>query len=143
VTNPIISDYARQKVRDRFARDMIDTVLIQRGALGAFDPSTGETTGMSGAITVYAGAARLTVVTPSGDVSLSDGEIFQRQGSCQIPWNAPTPYVNDLLSIQASQDPDLVGTSWRVLGVDGGGSWGVLTTLTITGWYPSTTWAPS
>lgn len=136
----VISDTARDRVRAKCARDQIDAIVVQRGGPGVFNPTTGETTGMSNPVAVYTGQARFTPANPAGDVSVGDGEIPQRQASVQVLLDSTVFAINDLVTVTAQQDPTLVGSTWRVTGVDGGGSWGVLRTLALVGWYPSNEW---
>lgn len=140
---PIITDIARTKVRARFASDQIDQVLIQRGGPGTTDPDTLVTTGMSNPVTVYEGRARVTRVTPSGTVEVGEGEISQRTVDIQVPFDVTAVHVDDTVTIVSAEDEALAGSAWRVTGVDGGGSWNVLTTLTCSGWYPSSYWSGS
>lgn len=138
-----ITDAIRAQVRSRMEGDMVDEVLVQRGDAGTFDPTTGVTTGMTNAVTVYQGKARLPKVSPSGDISLGDGEIPSRQVECQIPWDSAPVFINDVVSIVTSIDPQLAGSTWRVAGVDGGGSFMAFRTLSLVGWYSNQIWQAS
>lgn len=136
----VIDDYTRQLARDAFADRMVDAVLIQRGGLGATDPDTLETVGMLDPVTVYTGPGRCGKASGDAQVSLGEGEIATRSMGLDIPFDAAQVQVNDLVTVTAAVETKLVGTSWRVTGVDGGGSWNVLTNLTLSGWFPSSFW---
>lgn len=138
----MISDVARARVRARFEADMTDAVTVTRAVAGVFDEASGETVVPAGTA-VYSGKARLAPISPSGDVSLGDGEIPQRQGQAQLPWDSAPVHINDLLTVQSAQDPQLAQTTWRVVGVDGGGAWMAKRTLTLSGWYANEQWAGS
>lgn len=137
-----ISDHARAKVRERFARDQIDTVRIVREVLGDPDPVTLEIP-VTAPAPVYDGPARIGRATPDATVSLGDGEVATRSVTIQVPYDVAGLRVNDQVLITACQDSEMLDTSWRVTGIDGGGSWNVLTSLSCSGWYPSNLWGPS
>lgn len=136
-----VSPLAREVARRAFARRMPDAVTITRGGLGETDDVTLETDGLAAdAVEVYAGPARCGKASGDAQVSLGEGELATRSMPLYIPFDAELVQVNDVVVVTAAIDPKNAGTSWRVSAVDGGGSWNALTTLTLTGWYPSSYW---
>lgn len=140
----MITDTARSRVRTRLESYQVDTVTILRGVQGTLDPLTGLVGGLGSATTVYSGQARIKLVNPTGFVALGEGQVPQRQVSVSIPWDVTVPIVDDLVQVVAAQDaPLLVGTTWRVVGVAGGGIWAAVRELSCTAWGHSSYWSGS
>lgn len=137
-----ITDEDRALVREYTEGNMDSAVLVQRGSTGpgVMDPVTLEVSGFVSPETVYTGIARIPPVSPSGTVSVGEGQVSVRQVTISIPHDADQVHTDDIVGILATQDQDLVHTTWRVIGVEGGGAFMAYRHLTCTAWYPSTYW---
>lgn len=127
---------------------MNSQITVLRGSLGALNPTTGLVGGLSGALTIYAGMARIRTVSGSGVLSTGGGTIDTRQTIISIPMVAAIPYRDDIVTVsEVNQDPDgsqadtdLITRAWRVLDVDGGGYFGDARRMTCTQFFDSRYW---
>lgn len=133
-------------VTKRIEQQMLATVTIYRGQLGALDTTTGRVGGLTNATTIYSGKARIWTMSGSGVVTLGEGTVDTRSTIVSIPLSArPLPARDDLVLIGDDNlsDADLDTRALRVLDVDGGGLIGAARKLTCTGYYPSRYWGES
>jgi hypothetical protein len=126
-----------------FVADLLEgTITVHRQGLAAMDPVTLEVAATSGGV-VYSGPARVPIVTPSGPVSVGEGQIPQRTVGFTVPLGAGDFRNDDTVTIDAmpdGSDTTLVGSAWRVTGVSGGGAFGALCKLTATQWFRNGRW---
>ena len=136
-----VSDRLRAVVDRYTAGNMNATVRVLRGSLGALDPVTNQMAGLNVATTLYSGPARVHPVAGLGPLEVGGGVVDERQATISIPMDAPVPNRDDLVIVDAEpQDADLVGSTWRVLQVDGGGMFGNRRGLFCQSWHPSRYW---
>lgn len=73
-------------------------------------------------LVVYQGKARIHGIDPGGITQVGDISYDTRSTSISIPWNANTPDVDDIIEVTTCpSDFDVVGRSFRITGVSGGG----------------------
>jgi hypothetical protein len=113
---------AKGATKVQLEAEMTSVVTITRGNEGVLG-ADGSLTMDPDAPVVYTGPARLG--NAQGPVTYSLGEEVQffSSGSCTIPIGDPgtaedVPQVNDLVHIDAGDDPGLVGRNFRVVDVE-------------------------
>jgi hypothetical protein len=84
-------------------------------APGVFNPSAGRDT-VTTPTTVWSGPLRLQQLTRLGDGQIDFGEQSRALSTARVtlPLEA-TPDIDDRLTIVTADDPELVGTVWRVV----------------------------
>jgi hypothetical protein len=136
-----LSETARRIVTAQMQQIRIDRVMILRGFTGALDPDTGLVGGLSQTRLVYTGQARCHLSGASGTVAVGEGQLAQQQMVITIPPVTDLPRVDDQVTITFTADAKLLeGSTWRVLGIQGGGVWNVYRQLTCGAWVRSAYW---
>ena len=134
-------DDARAHVRAYTESNMDGQVVIRRGGRGALDPATGVVSGMVGATDVYAGKARLHLVSGQGSISVGPGEFDQRAVTVSIPWAAALPQQDDVIEVvDGGADQTMNGVALRVIEVEGGGLFGDARRMQCVAWGKSEYW---
>jgi hypothetical protein len=121
-------------------------IVIKRGQLGTLDPLTGIVGGLTNAVIIYEGPARIHAVAGQGDIAVGEGELSTRQVVISIPWDAtPVPLQNDLVIVgdDSIRDPDLNGEAYQVREVSGGSLFGDARRLSCVGWHGNRYWSGS
>lgn len=116
-----ISALARRLVRRQVDQTLTAYVVITRGSTRTLNATTGMLSSTPGTI-IYSGAARIPTISAEGAVNVGEGSLNQRSTVVTIPWDAPVPKRDDLLTVvqDTLADPNLAENTWRVVGVDGG-----------------------
>jgi hypothetical protein len=141
VTGFGVSDFARNLVRSRVELAMVCQITILRGKLGLLDPSTGKVSGLTDAVTVYEGKARVRAIANGQSVDLGGGEIVIRDTTISIPIGSGMPFRDDLVTVtDGGPDFDLSTRIFRVLGASGGGLFGDARRMSASGWLQSRYW---
>lgn len=136
-----ITEFGRGLVRQRVALAMVCQVTILRGKLGVLDPATGRVSGMTDAVTIYSGMARVRAIANGTPVDLGGGEIVLRDTTISIPMNSGMPFRDDLVQVtDGGPDYDLTTRIFRVLGASGGGYVGDARRMSASGWFQSNYW---
>lgn len=137
-----VSTYTRKLVRKRVEAQMLASITIQRGDLGALNPTTGTVGGLTNLVTIYSGKAR--IWTAGGNaIALGDGIIDMNQTYVSIPIDATTtPRRDDIVTVLNDMlaDVDLDDRVLRVMEVDGGGLVGAARRLTCSYFNQSRYW---
>jgi hypothetical protein len=96
-------------------------VRIYRNSAPTFNQTTGEYEPVNS--DVYTGPARIWSVDSGGTLVVGETAYPLRVTYCSIPWDStPMPINDDIVEITSSpDDPYLVGRSFLVSSVDGGG----------------------
>lgn len=119
------------------------TVRIFRNGSATLNSSTGLYESVEGE-DIYSGPARIWSSDTGGIYVVGDADIAHRDTFCSIPWDAtPIPRNDDTVEVLTSpSDPDLVGRTFRIMAVDGGGQ--VLPTrrMRLTGLAENRSWTP-
>ena len=91
---------------------------------------------------VYEGKAGVSLAAGAGSYSVGDEPTYYSSITCHIP-HAPAimPRIDDVILIDASPDPDLVGRAFRVTDVPAGGRVATSIDLAATGIAPSRQWS--
>lgn len=126
---PRAKAYARRAAEAQFDC----AVVIRRKATPVFDDQSGTYSPVS--TLVYEGKARIYSVDEAGLTPLGEGMYAMRSTFASIPWDTdPVPHNDDTLEVVGSPgDADLVGRSFRIVGVDGGGQMRATRRLHLTG----------
>ncbi len=137
-----VSSRTKAIVRKQAEAQFSCTVRIWTPAPASFDAASGQYTSNEGA-EKYRGAARIWSVQANGVLSVGEGDLAMQATYCSIPWNhTPIPDVDDWVEMLSSDDTDLPGRTWRVIGVDGGGLMRATRRLQITGMTENRSWRP-
>lgn len=104
--------------RARAEAHMVDTCTVRRITRGAFNELTGAHA-PDVADTVYSGRC---LARPAGESSVVYGErpITVRRFMVLVPVDAAGIEPDDVLTVDTSDDDELVGTSLRIVDVDSG-----------------------
>lgn len=138
---PLVSQAQIDRVRRYTEGNMDGLVTILRGGKGVLDKTTGKISGLSNAVQIYDGKARVHLVSGQGSLQLGPGTINLRQTTVSIPWDAPIPQRDDIVQIRdAGQDDTMTGAALRVVEVAGGGLFGDARRLSCTLWGKSSQW---
>lgn len=131
----------RQMVADAAAAQRLDQVTVRRGpAELVTDPVTLQAT-PAAQTTVWSGPAHCKPASAAGDVTLGESDLATRSMTVSIPPDTPRIAVNDVVSVDVAEDPDLArGSTWRVTSVGGGGFWSAYRSLFCVEQYPSNYW---
>lgn len=134
---------ARAYVRARAEAQMTCTVRIYRNAKTELNPATGQIVSGQGP-SVYQGKARIWGVDGAGAIPVGEGEFSTRATYCSIPvGHTPVPRNDDTVLVTACPyDPDLVGRTFRITSVDGGGMMSATRRMQVVGFYENRTWRP-
>lgn len=117
---PGISVFARQYVRTRTAERMVDACKIWKPGPPVLDPVTGKTKRSAG-VTVYEGPCRVweaPVGSPTFDTAQ---KLVTSVTYMAIPFDAPVPDQDDVVTITMSDDPDLQGRTVDIVSMVRGG----------------------
>lgn len=136
-----ISPRAKAYVRRAAEAQFQCSVRIFETTVPTLNASTGLYTSVEGA-DVYAGPARIWSVDGSGVVMVGEGDLALQSTYCSIPWDAtPVPEVDNQVVITAcADDPELVGRSFRIMSVDGGGQTRATRRMQVTGLTENRSW---
>lgn len=146
---PVISEVAKQMVRNYAENNMDALVVILRGGRGQLNPKTGVVSGMAGARSIYdsdagngsGGKARIHTVSGQGSISLGPGQVDTRSATISVPWSATIPQRDDVvLVISGGSDTTLNGNAFRVVEVSGGGAFGDARRMSCVAWGKSEYW---
>lgn len=98
------------------ALGMVDTCLIQRVNSTIVDSETGKVTPVYA--TVYTGQCKVQqrAVRGGAPVVVGEASIFDSQLELHLPVNVTTVQPDDVVTITASIDPDLVGRTFHLRG---------------------------
>jgi len=110
-------------VRVHAEAQMEDTVRIYRNKPSALNTDNGLIEAGQGYI-VYEGKARIQNVNGPAPIVISEGDLTFSDtfGSIPVDIDGPIPITDDTLIVLTHKtDPDLVGKSFRITGVHGGG----------------------
>lgn len=134
---------ASSYVRRRAEAQMQCQVKIYRNAKTELNPATGQIVSGQGPV-VYQGKARIWGADGAGAIPVGEGEFTTRATYCSIPVNhTPVPRNDDtVLVLACPYDLDLVGRTFRVVSVDGGGMLSATRRLQVVGFYENRTWRP-
>lgn len=137
VNDAAVTRYARRYVE----ANMTATVKVTRMAEPTLSADGSLTATESYA--VYIGKARVYGV--SGPMTMNLGEEPQYFSSTyvSIPYDSPQPRVDDVVEVTAHQDWTLVGRTFRVMDVEGGGQYPAVRRMQVTGIQNSKQWAPA
>lgn len=110
----MISDAELAQMRATSETALPDTCTITGGSTGTFDPATGEYT--TTATTTYNGPCRIRQYGNAQDnvVLVGDLDAVLARYVVTLPASATGIAVNQVLTITASDDADLVGRSFNV-----------------------------
>lgn len=139
----VVDDNAVTKYARRYAEaNMTAQVKIVRMFEPFLDDATGELH-VDEQFVVYEGKARVYGV--SGPMTMNLGEEPQYFSSTyvSIPYSATTTRVDDVIEVTAHKDWTLVGRSFRVMDVEGGGQYPAVRRMQVTGIQNSKQWAAS
>jgi hypothetical protein len=122
---------------------MLCQVKIYRNAKTDLNPSTGQIVSSQGPV-LYLGKARIWGADGAGAIPVGEGDFSTRATYCSIPvLHTPVPRNDDtILVVSCPYDQDLVGRSFRITSVDGGGMLSATRKMQIIGFYENRTWRP-
>jgi hypothetical protein len=110
-------------VRNHAEAQMEDTVRIYRNKPSALNVDNGLIESGQGYV-VYEGKARIQNINGPAPMIIGEGDLTfsDTYGSIPVDINGPIPVTDDtLLILTHKTDPDLIGKSFRITGVHGGG----------------------
>lgn len=136
-----ISPRAKAYVRRAAEAQFQCSVRIFETTVPTLDTVTGLYSSVEGT-DVYDGPARIWSVEGAGTVTVGEGDIALQSTYCSIPWDAtPVPEVdNQVLVTDCADDPELVGRSFRIMSVDGGGQTRATRRMQITALTENRSW---
>lgn len=137
-----ISDRQLRQLRWTANRQMRNKVVINRPDKPSFDSVTGMVTATTNA-TIYRGSARIWSVQGPQTMTLGDEIITFRMTNISIPYNAPLPRRDDIVTVYGADDPTLQGRSFRVLDVEVAGEAYAARRMSCTQIEGSATWPPA
>ena len=116
-------------------------VLIERPAPATYDESA-RAYAKPVMSFVYTGKAGVTLAAGAGSFGVGDEPTYYASITCHIPHAPATmPRIDDVITIQACPDIDLVGRAFRVTDVPAGGRVATSVDLSATGIAPSRQWS--
>ena len=134
---------ASEYVRKRAEAQMQCQVKIYRNTKTELNPVTGQIVSGQGQVS-YQGKARIWGVDGAGAISIGEADITTRATYCSIPvTHTPVPSNDDtILVLTCPYDPDLVGRTFRITSVDGGGMLSATRRMQVVGFYENRSWRP-
>lgn len=134
--SPRAKTYVRRAAEAQFAC----TVRIFQTTVQALNTGTGLYTAVEGA-DVYAGPARIWSVDGAGVIATGEGDFAMQSTYCSIPWDhTPVPEVDQQVLVVSSDDTGLIGRTFRIMSVDGGGQMRATRRMQITGLTENRSW---
>jgi Family of unknown function (DUF6093) len=116
--------------------NMIGSIKIFRKQAPVFDPVTGKLTAQTDTL-IYQGKARIATVSGPLTYQLGDEPQYFSAATVSIPEDfTPIPQVDDVIEVVAHPAPGLVGRSYRVTDVQGGGQIHSARVMSVTGVQP-------
>lgn len=119
---------------------MTESILVVRLHEPVFNPVTGRLASDT-SDQVYAGPASVSTVSGPQVLNLGESPVYFSAAEAQIPavLDAPNrlPQINDLVTIVAAADSNMVSRKFRVTDVGGGGALPAMTRLELVGIEPS------
>lgn len=115
---------------------MVDEISILRPTVPVYDPMSGRAVGGTQTTALWTGRAHIHPTTPSGTITVGEGMTAMAVISVTVPYDIdPVPMSEDhvvVTSVGLGNDATLVGETFRILNVSGGGIGFVTRTLTCT-----------
>jgi Family of unknown function (DUF6093) len=135
-----ISPRAKAYVRRAAEAQFTCTVRIFATTVPTLNTTTGLYTSSEGA-EVYSGPARIWSVDGGQVIAVGEGDYAYQSTFCSIPWDTvPVPDVDQQIEVLTSDDTDLVGRTFRIMSVDGGGQARATRRMQITGMTENRSW---
>jgi hypothetical protein len=136
----VISRRAKAYVRRAAEAQFTSEVRIFSTTVPTLDTDTGLYAATEGTQT-YSGPARIWSVDGGQVISVGEGDYAYQSTFCSIPWDhTPVPEVDQQVEVLASDDESLVGRTFRIMSVDGGGQARATRRLQITGLTENRSW---
>ena len=114
--SPVLARYIRKRATEL----MVDECMIYTAGKPVLDNTTGSVTRDQGEIK-YEGPCRVWEVRGSGQTLIGDVQMNTDSTYLSIPWDAPLPESDDIITITKSVDTDLVGRSVSITAITRGG----------------------
>lgn len=86
-------------------------------AAGGFDVNTGRMASDPNPTLIYDGICRITPTRGDREMAVGDEVILLRDTDFYLPFSAPLPIVDDLITVTTAVDLTLVGRVWRITDV--------------------------
>ena len=136
-----VSTRSRAYVRSYAEAQFNCQVRIFKNTTPALNTTTGLYEATEG-VDVYSGVARIWNVEGAGIITVGEADLATQSTFCSIPWDAtPVPDVDQTVVVTACPgDSDLVGRSFRIMSVDGGGLMRATRRMQITGITENRSW---
>lgn len=135
-----ISPRAKAYVRRAAEAQFTCSVRIFTNTVPTLDANTGLYTADEGT-DVYSGPARIWSVDGGGVIAVGEGDYAMQSTYCSIPWDhTPVPEADNTVVVTAAEDASLVGRSFRIMSVDGGGQARATRRMQITGLTENRSW---
>ena len=133
--------FAQHRAQDYAESVMNSTISIGRPAVASYN-ETARTYTKPVMSPIYDGKAGVTLASGAGTYAVGDEPTYYSSITCHIP-HAPAlmPRIDDVITIEASPDPDLVGRTFRITDVPAGGRVATSIDLSATGIAPSRQWS--
>lgn len=86
-------------------------------SVAGFNPSTGEMAADATPELIYDGICRITPTKGDREIAVGDEIVVLRDTDFYLPFNAPLPIVDDLITVTTAVDLALVGRVFRITNV--------------------------
>jgi hypothetical protein len=117
-----ISAWSKRYIKRASEIHMTSEIKIVRPAAIPAPDLDGVITAPTENDVIYQGKARIYEVNPAGGTNVGEIELANRSTNFSIPWNSSVPDIDDIIEVDGCpEDADLIGRSFRITGVSGGG----------------------
>jgi hypothetical protein len=135
-----VSRWSKAYVRRAAEAQFTCTVRVFKNAPVTLNATTGLYTADEG-VEVYNGPARIWSVDGGGVIAVGEGDYAMQSTYCSIPWDhTPIPEMDDQVEVLASDDTNLVGRTFRIMNIDGGGQMRATRRMQLTGLTENRSW---